>query len=80
MYMMTSQIFKLVDLSKAKKSKFLENKILFLFQIIKFIHCTLRVITSQKIGFLAQVKFKNDVQVLNRHPPLYTTAKKANFL
>ena len=37
--MMTSQILKSVDFTKAQKSRYLENETLFLFQIKKFINC-----------------------------------------
>ena len=39
---MTSQILKSVDFTKTRKSRYLENKVLFFLQIKKFITCTLR--------------------------------------
>lgn len=75
--MMTSQIFNLVDSPKAQKSKSLDNETLFLLQITKFIHHIKGYML--KNSFLEEKNFKNDVQVLNRHTPLYTIAKGANF-
>ena len=46
--MMTSQILQFVDFTKTQKSKYLENKTLFFFQI-KFINYTSRATLWQKI-------------------------------
>ena len=47
--MMTSQILKSVDFTKAQKSRYLENETLFFLQIKKFINYTLRATLLQKI-------------------------------
>ena len=49
MPMVTPQILKSVDFTKAKKSRHLEDKTLFLLQIKKFINYTSRVTLWQKI-------------------------------
>ena len=52
MPMMTSQIFKHVDFTKTQKSRYLQTETLFFLQIRKFIHCTSRATSLQKIVFL----------------------------
>ena len=47
--MMTSQILQSVDFTKTHKSRYLENKTLFLPQLKKFINCILRATLRQKI-------------------------------
>ena len=49
MFMMTSQIWKFVDLTKTQKSRYLENETLFYLQIKKIINCTSRAALLQKI-------------------------------
>ena len=56
--MMTSQILRITDSSKAQKSKYLENEILFFFQIRTSIHDTLRSIFCHKIGLQEEVTIK----------------------
>ena len=51
MFLMTSLIFRYADLSKTQKPKYLENESLFLLQIKKCFHYTLRPIILQKIVF-----------------------------
>ena len=46
--MMTSQIVKFVDFTKAQKSRYFENKTLFFLQIKKLINYTLRATLLQK--------------------------------
>ena len=53
--MMTLQILKCVDFTKAQKSKNLENETLFFLQIKKFINYTSRVTLLQKNSFVAKV-------------------------
>ena len=61
MPMMTSQILKSVDFIKTLKSKHLERKIIFFFQIKRFINCTSRAAnflhkhTHKKKRFVAEV-------------------------
>ena len=55
---MTSQILKFVDFTKTQKSRHLENEILFVLQIKKFINYTSRATLWQKIAFLANKTFK----------------------
>ena len=55
MSMMTSQILKSVDFTKTQKSRYLENKTLFLLQIKKFINCTFMA----KNGSVVEVTFKS---------------------
>ena len=47
--MMTSQILKSVDFTKAQKSRYLENETLFLLQTKKFINYGSRATSWQKI-------------------------------
>ena len=47
--MMTLQILKFVDFAKTPKSRYLENKTLFVLQVKKFINYTSRVTLWQKI-------------------------------
>ena len=56
--MMTSQILQSVDFIKTQKSRYLENEILFLLQIKKFINCILRATSWQKKSFVGEVTFK----------------------
>ena len=48
MVMMMSQILKSVDFTKAQKSRYLENELLFLFQIKKYINCASKATLWQK--------------------------------
>ena len=47
--MMTSQILKSMNFTKAQKSRYLENETIFFLQIKEFINYTLRVTLWQKI-------------------------------
>ena len=49
MSMMTSQILKSMNFTKAQKSRYLENETIFFLQIKEFINYTLRVALWQKI-------------------------------
>ena len=49
MPVMASQILKSVDFTKTQKSRYLENKTLFLSQIKKLINCPSRATLWQKI-------------------------------
>ena len=51
MAMVTAQILKSVDLTKTQKSRYLENKTLFLLQIKKFLNYTSRATLCQKVVF-----------------------------
>ena len=55
MKMMMSQISKSVDFTRAQKSRYLMDKIIFFLQIKKFINYTSRVNLLQKNSFLAEV-------------------------
>ena len=55
--MMTSQILKSVDFTKAQKS-YLEEVTLFLFRIKRIINCASRATSWQKKTFVAEVTFK----------------------
>ena len=55
MKMMMSQISKSVDFTRAQKSRYLMEKIIFFLQIKKFINYTSRVNLLQKNSFLAEV-------------------------
>ena len=57
--MMTSQILKFVDFTEIQKSRYLENKALFLVQIKKFINSTSRATLWQKNTFVAKGTFKS---------------------
>ena len=59
MYMITSQILKLVDFTKIQKSRYLENETLFFLQIKKFINYTTRTTLWQKNRFVVEVTFKH---------------------
>ena len=48
MFMMASQILKIVDFTKTEKSRYLKNKGLFFLQIKKFVDCTSRGTLWQK--------------------------------
>ena len=47
--MVTSQILKSVDFTKTQKSRYLENKKLFCYQLKKFINYTVRATSLQKL-------------------------------
>ena len=57
--MMTSQILRPVDFTKAQKSRYLKKETLFFLQIKKFINYTSRATFLQKNSFAAEVTFKN---------------------
>ena len=57
--MMKSQILKYVNITKAQKYRHLENKILFLFKIKKFINYKSKATLWQKAVFLAEVSFND---------------------
>ena len=59
MLMVASQILKSVDFTKAQKSRYLKNEILFLFQIKKIINCASRATLWQKNNFVAEVTLKS---------------------
>ena len=54
MFLMTSQILKIENFTKTKKSRYLENKTLFFLLIRKLINYTLRI----KNNFVGEVIFK----------------------
>ena len=56
--MVTSQILKSMDFTKAQKSRFLEKETFFL-QIKRFINYSSRVTLWQKKNFVAEVIFKD---------------------
>ena len=57
--MMKSQILKYVNITKAQKYRHLENKILFLFKIKKFINYKSKATLWQKTVFLVEVSFND---------------------
>ena len=57
--MMKSQILKSVNITKAQKYRHLENKILFLFKIKKFINYKSKATLWKKAVFLAEVSFND---------------------
>ena len=61
---MTSQILKSVDSTKTQKSRYLQKKTLFLFQIKKFINWVLIAIYG-KNSFVAEITFK--IWVVNKY-------------
>ena len=55
---MASQILKSVDFTKAQKSRYLENKTLFFFQIKKNYQLHIKRYFAAKNSFAAEVTFK----------------------
>ena len=64
--MMTSQILKSVDFTKTQKSRYLENKILFFLQIIKFIDSVSKANLRQRNSFVAEVTFSKFILLLRK--------------
>ena len=56
--MMTSHILKSVDFTEIQKSRYLENKAFFFFQIKKLINYISKATLWQKNSFVAEVTFK----------------------
>ena len=72
MLMMTSQILKFVDSTKAQKSRYLENKTFFLLQIKKFINYTSRATLLQKIVLQQRLPLKKASKQVSNHQNIPT--------